>query len=134
MIYNIELLNEKDVREYSDLLYQMNNYRKEIFANNITLDRNIFIIKDKNNKIISSAKLLIEPKLYEGVGHIEDVVTDKNHRGKGYGKMLIQYLIRKAFDEENCYKVVLSCDDKINDFYIRCGMRRTGSSFSVYKK
>ena len=62
--------------------------------------------------------------MYQPVGHIEDVITDK-----GYGKSLIKYLIDIATKDMDCYKVILSLDN----FYVNCGMTKTGSSFTVYK-
>ena len=33
----------------------------------------------------------------------------------------------------NCYKVILSCEEKLDEFYTRCGLTKTGSAFSIYK-
>ena len=86
-----------------------------------------------NNKIVCTAKLFIEEKLYQPVGHIEDVVTDNEYRNKGYGKSLIKYLIDIATKDMNCYKVILSCKESLDNFYLNCGMTKTGSAFTVYK-
>ena len=48
-------------------------------------------VLEENNKIISCGTLLIEPKFIHNcsnVGHIEDIVVDKNSRGKGLGKKI----------------------------------------------
>ena len=66
--------------------------------------------------------------MYQPVGHIEDVITDK-----GYGKSLIKYLIDIAIKDMCCYKVILSCKESLDNFYLNCGMSKTGSSFTVYK-
>lgn len=81
-----------------------------------------------NTKIVSTAKL------YQPVGHIEDVVTDNQYGNKGYGKSLIKYLINIATNDMNCYKVILSCKEELNDFYEKCGMTKSGSAFTIYKK
>ena len=94
--------------------------------------KSIYVMK-LNNKLVSTAKLFIEEKIYQPVAHIEDVVTDNNYRNKGYGKSLIKYLIDIALKDMNCYKVILSCEEKLDDFYYKCGMIKTGSSFSIYK-
>ncbi len=99
---------------------------------------------DIDGKIVGSARLLVEFNLSHGgrmKGHIENVVTDNNFRGKGIGKKMIEYLIEKG-REKDCYKVILECKpdeelekiiidrktDKSSNvvFYEKCGMRKTG--------
>ena len=127
------LNTEKNLNEYSNLLYQMNGYTDEKpYELSILAQESIYIMK-LNNKIISTAKLLIEDKLYQPVGHIEDVVTNNDHRNNGYGKHLIKYLINIALTKNNCYKVILNCGENLDEFYTKCGMIKTGSSFSIYK-
>lgn len=123
----ITKLDKCDIDEYRQLLYQMNNYTKDSY--NINNIESIYVLKICN-KIISSAKLFIENKIYDPVGHIEDVVTLKEYRGKGFGKQLIKYLIN---NENKCYKIVLNCKTELDDFYIKCGMIKTGSSFESKK-
>ena len=95
------------------------NFKENII--NLSSNINIFIIID-NHKIIGTGTLIIEQKVIHNfgkVGHIEDVVIDKNVQGKGLGKKLINFLIDQS-KINNCYKVVLSCsDDKVN-FYKKC--------------
>ena len=62
------------------------------------------------------------------------MVTDNQYRNKGYGKSLIKYLINIATNDMNSYKVILSCKEELNNFYEKCGMMRTGLSFTIYKK
>lgn len=51
----------------------------------------VIVIEDLlKNQIAAAGTLLIELKFLRGgglVGHIEDIVTDKNYRGKNLGKM-----------------------------------------------
>ena len=107
----------------------MNNYNQE--NENLEID-NIFVL-EHNNKIISTGKLLIENKLYQPIGHIEDIVTDIEYRRNGYSKFLLEYLKDVAFKEYNCYKIVLNCKDELENFYKSCGLEKTGISFSLYK-
>ena len=132
MEYDISLLKENELQEYQDLLFQLNNYKEEFMLNDPCLERNIYVLKI-DGKIVSSAKLLIEKKLYQSVGHIEDVVTHSMYRNKGLGKYLIKHLIDIGINKEGCYKVILSCKDELCDFYTKCGLERTGLAFSVYK-
>ena len=51
------------------------------------------------------------------VGHIEDIVVVKGYRGKNLGLKLIEALISLAKSNNNCYKVILDCDEKNVPFY-----------------
>ena len=82
----------------------------------------VFVIRH-DNQIIGTSSVFIEPKFIRKlshVGHIEDVVVEKNYRGKGLGKMLLNHCLRYAKDQ-NCYKVILNCENKNIKFYEKCG-------------
>ena len=125
-------LKSDEIDTYIDLIYQMNSFKgnKNICFNDV-LD-SIYVLKI-DNKIVSTARLLIEKKLYEPIGHIEDVVTDESYRGYGYGKILINYLKYITFNQFKCYKLVLNCKENLEKFYTSCGMEKSGYSFSLYK-
>ena len=56
----------------------------------------IIVVAELDGKIVGTTTLLIEPKfIHEGglVGHIEDVVVDKNFQGQKIGEKIIRYLI-----------------------------------------
>jgi dTDP-4-amino-4,6-dideoxygalactose transaminase/predicted GNAT family N-acyltransferase len=125
----ITKLDIKDIEEYREILYQMNEYKKDTYNMNID---SIHVLKI-GDKILSTAKLFIENKIYESVGHIEDVVTRKEYRGKGYGKQIIKYLLNIGLNKNKCYKIVLNCKTDLDDFYTKCGMVKTGSSFEYTK-
>jgi GNAT superfamily N-acetyltransferase len=66
------------------------------------------LAKDNGN-IIESCFICIIPNLSrngKSIGFIEHVVTDKNYRRKGIGKILMEMAI-KYTKENNCYKVIL---------------------------
>ena len=130
--FNISILDEVDLERYQNILFQLNSYKKNILNMNILASRNIYVLK-VNNIVVSTAKLFVEDKIYESVGHIEDVVTDTEYRGHGYGKKLIKYLLHISLHKYNCYKTVFNCSQNLDEFYEKCGMTKTGSSFSVYK-
>jgi dTDP-4-amino-4,6-dideoxygalactose transaminase len=119
------------IEQYKDILYEMNGFKKEKYNTNFDLN-SVYLLKIKNN-ILATARLNIENKLYEPVGHIEDVVTKNEYRGNGYGKKLIKYLINEGLNKHNCYKVILNCKTEIDNFYEKSGLIKTGSSFSIYK-
>ena len=79
-----------------------------------------------DGEIVGTASVLIEHKLlHRGsrVGHIEDVVVDKNTRQKGLGKGLIEACVNFC-RKKGCYKIVLDCSDKNVPFYQSCDFYR----------
>ena len=50
-------------------------------------------------------------------------VTRKGYEGKGIGKKIIKELIKIA-KENDCYKVILDCDEKVIKFYEKTGFRK----------
>lgn len=81
-------------------------------------------------KIVGSTTLLIETKfIHNGgkVGHIEDVVVDKEYQRKGIGEKIIMYLLRYAKDQ-GCYKTILDCTDEVKPFYEKLGFKHNANA------
>ena len=81
-------------------------------------------------KIVGSTTLLIETKfIHNGgkVGHIEDVVVDKEYQRKGIGEKMITYLLRYAKDQ-GCYKTILDCVDDVKPFYEKLGFKHNANA------
>jgi phosphoacetylglucosamine mutase len=128
---------------YLDLLSQLTiinpkNINREDFNNFIdNLNQNHFIkvIKYKyTNQIVGSITVLKETKLihdFGKVGHIEDVVVDKALRGYGLGKKLVDIAVKECQD---CYKIILDCNDENVEFYKKCGFEWKGNQLALYKK
>ena len=95
--------------------------------NSIVQDKNHHIIVNEvNGKIVSSCVCVIIPNLTRDVrpyAFIENVVTHKDYRGKGYATQCLNYAKEIAI-KENCYKMMLltgSKDDKTLSFYNNAG-------------
>ena len=91
-------------------------------------------LMSNDSTIVGIGTLLIERKVIHGfksVGHIEDIVVDINHRGKKYGKYLINYLLDIA-RSDNCYKVILNCSSENQGFYESCGFSGKGVCMGYY--
>tara|TARA_B110000305_G_C19195394_1_gene518583 strand:- start:331 stop:780 length:450 start_codon:yes stop_codon:yes gene_type:complete len=102
-------------------------------VNNLSSNHHIYILCE-NESLLGMATLLIEQKLIhnaKSVGHIEDVVIDENHIGKGYGKILIEHLCDIS-KENNCYKVILDCNDTVKKFYENCGFTKKTNGMALY--
>ena len=102
------------------------------FISNLGDNHYIYFIKFENN-IAGMGTLLIENKIIHNfgkVGHIEDIVIDYKFRGLGLGNKLINYLINLA-NKNNCYKVILNCNSKVESFYKKCGFTLEGSQMVI---
>lgn len=78
------------------------------------------------HRVAGTASYYIEPKFIHNGGsvcHIEDVVVLSEARGMGYGKELIDFIIKIANDA-GCYKVILNCDESKVGFYEKCGFHK----------
>ena len=128
-IRQIESDDEK--AQYVNLLKEMNGFSALKFNFTEKQLSEIYVLM-AGNVIVASAKLHIEDKLYDSVGHIEDVVVKESFRGKGYGKEIVSYLTDLSH-KNGCYKVVLSCKEDLADFYKKCGLKQSGYSFSSYR-
>ena len=99
------------------------------------LGQNHFIfVLTLNDKPIGMITLFIEQKIiHRGgkVGHIEDVVVDKEHRGKGYSKQLIEHAITIA-KHYQCYKCILNCTDQVKPVYEKNKFIHKTNGMSLY--
>ena len=98
------------------------NILKKILEN----ENHIIHVAELNGKIVGSTTLLIEQKfIHEGglVGHIEDVVVNKEFEGHGIGMKLVLSLLGVA-KEKKCYKTILNCEDKLLPFYEKIGFKQ----------
>jgi glucosamine-phosphate N-acetyltransferase len=94
---------------------------------------NIYVI-EINNKIVGYGCLYIDYKFYRNcanVGHIEDIIVDKEYRSNGYSKLIINKLIEIS-KENNCYKTILLCDRQYIDFYKNFGFDIIGYNMVLY--
>jgi dTDP-4-amino-4,6-dideoxygalactose transaminase len=125
---NIVQLQEHERDQYMELLLHFNGHSGN--QRDFPVD-GIYVLKI-GSKMISSAKLVIEEKAYEPLGHLEDIVTDPSYRGRGYGKKLVKYMCRLGI-ERGCYKVILSAKNSLKPFYEECGMTEVGTAFEMRK-
>ena len=75
------------------------------------------IVNEADGRIVSSCVCVIIPNLTRNVrpyAFVENVVTRKDCRGKGYASECLQYAKRIA-ERENCYKIAISFHHSIPD-------------------
>ena len=76
--------------------------------------------------VVASAACAVELKFIHSngmVGHIEDVVTDGEHRRKGLAKSILQEL-QAAASAFGCYKVILDCAEHNVPVYEKAGFKQ----------
>ena len=102
---------------------------EEIFEKiNSTSDYTI-AVAELEGKVVGATTLLIEQKfIHNGglVGHIEDVVVDKNHQGQKIGEKIMKFLLDIA-NERGCYKTILDCTDDVKIFYEKLGFKQVAN-------
>jgi glucosamine-phosphate N-acetyltransferase len=108
----------------------MNNDKVvEIFKKIKSNPEHHIIVAEINGTIIGTTTLLIEPKfIHQGglVGHIEDVVVNKNFQGKKIGEKIIKYVLEFS-KNYGCYKTILDCSDKVKPFYEKLGFKHNSN-------
>jgi glucosamine-phosphate N-acetyltransferase len=90
----------------------------------------VLLVEDQ---VAATATLLIEQKfIHRGgvVGHIEDVATRPEYRGRGLARRLIDHLVEVA-RAARCYKVILDCSADVEPFYERLGFRPAGTCMRI---
>lgn len=89
-----------------------------------------------NNEVVGTFTLLIMDNLAHmgaSSGIVEDVVVEEGLRGKGIGKVMMQFAMDLC-REKGCYKVMLSSNmrrEAAHRFYQDLGFRKHGYSFVI---
>lgn len=140
---NIRKVNEDDFyKGHLELYKQLSRIEPE----NISFDQYkdyISSLSDDKHQIyilehfgiIGTVTLFIEKKLIHNlrsVAHIEDVVIDDRFRNKGYGVLLITYIVELVKTSFDCYKIILDCDESNEKFYVKCGFKKKGIEMALY--
>lgn len=139
MSINVRVVKPDDLSSLLVLLYQLSGKKAEdsdlsgsaasALLSKILSDENYHLaVYERDGALLGTATLLVQLNLSHGgrpYGHIENVVTDKDHRGEGIGRELIDYLLNEA-KKRNCYKVILDCSKENTPFYEKCGFSSRG--------
>jgi len=128
------MLRQLKLTDYNDFFNLISEFRNTNFS---LSDYTSFLNEKKNLEIwvyeydgliCGTATLFIEQKFIHNmgkVGHIEDVIISDKYRGYGFGKNLIKFLIERGKNLE-CYKLVLTCNNNVKNFYTKCGFNDSG--------
>ena len=140
---NLDLLNfrrlEKEDydKKYLELLKQLTavgDISKEKYETALDkIGAEVWVVEFEG-KIIASVSLLLEQKIIHEcgiVGHLEDVVVDRDYRKYGLGKFIIERIIKIA-KERGCYKLIGDCKSELLGFYEKNGFESKCVQISIY--
>jgi glucosamine-phosphate N-acetyltransferase len=125
-----------DYLAYTSLISQLSSqykqYDHQVYINMINEldDYSLVYMVEIDNVIVGTIKIIIEKKFYNEncyAGHIEDVVIDREYRGKGYGKIAVNFA-EQLCKQKGCYKILLYCSDHNVKFYEKCGLLIDGAN------
>ncbi|KAM0800117.1 glucosamine 6-phosphate N-acetyltransferase-like protein [Usnea florida] len=94
----------------------------------------ILVVCDGEGKVVGTGCVMAERKFIHNlglVGHIEDIVVNKDQQGKKLGLRIIEALDYIA-EKVGCYKTILDCSETNEGFYVKCGYKRVGLEMAHY--
>lgn len=109
------------------------NKAERIFEKINSNPNHIIAVAEIDGKIVGSTTLLIESKfIHNGgtVGHIEDVVVNKNYQGQKIGEKIMKFLIEIS-KKRGCYKTILDCTDDVKPFYEKLGFKKVANEMRL---
>uniref|UniRef100_A0A6C0E674 N-acetyltransferase domain-containing protein n=1 Tax=viral metagenome TaxID=1070528 RepID=A0A6C0E674_9ZZZZ len=124
---NIRKLSNDDYEKYIFLIGTKISYDDYIIFLQSLSDFHIIIVIELEGNLIATGTLIIEKKLTNNIcylGHIENIFVDDKHRNKGYGSIIINYLVKYATDK-GCYRIDLICTPDITSYYKQFGFEET---------
>ena len=138
MEYTIRALTNTD---YTNYLQLINQFRSTTFTeeeyknilNQIHENSTIWVIEYKQ-ELIGTATLIYEYKFIRNIvklAHVEDVCIDHRYRHNGFGTLLLKFLVNEATNQ-NCYKIILDCDETLEHFYNKSGFKKNGIQMANY--
>ncbi len=133
---NIRKIQVDDYDKYMVMIneFRETHFTKEQFIRTLQyIDpfSEIWVI-ESDNDIIATGTIIYEYKLIYNngiLGHIEDICVKEKYRNLGFGKIIVQHLMKLA-KEKGCYKVTLVCNENNTFFYEKCGMEKRGLQMS----
>jgi len=144
--FNIRMVSKNDLPALQELY--LNLHDDEIMPitsetmqlwENILNDPNYHIlIGESLDKIVSSVTLVVIKNLTRKMrphALIENMVTDPEHRNKGYARLLLNKAVEIA-KENNCYRIMFISGSKNEStlrFYLNSGFANTEKSAFVMK-
>lgn len=133
--FKVRRLERTDLYQFLDLLSELNNVKCskekfEVVFSSLPFSNTTVLVLTRDEEIVSTLRIILEKKFFDDLAHIEDVVTKKKYRRKGYGTVLVAFA--KSFALANgVYKIVLSTKESNERFYSGCGFEKVGLEMVV---
>ncbi|CAD5214462.1 unnamed protein product [Bursaphelenchus okinawaensis] len=110
----VKLLNEEWPKSGAFRLNSLNKYCKSCPP------MSLLLLNEETRELIGHARFLNVCNYGGGrAAYLESLIIAKQHRGKGYGKILVHKCVQKATDDG--YNVVILCTEDQMLFYEKCG-------------
>ena len=115
---------------------EMTAHLRETWEAILADENHHIIVKEAEGKIVSSCVCVVIPNLTRGIrpyAFVENVVTHKDFRGRGYATECLQFA-KKLAGEANCYKMMLLTGSKeasTLEFYRHAGYNSTDKTAFV---
>ncbi|RKP17947.1 acyl-CoA N-acyltransferase [Rozella allomycis CSF55] len=122
----LTVVGNVDKDTFMDQFYYMKNRNNEYFT--------IVIEDTQRRRVVAAGTVLVERKFVHmigKVGHIEDIVVNKEYRGQNFGKWIIEQL-KHIGKQVGCYKIILDCSEKNVPFYEKCGFTKKEVEMAWY--
>ena len=90
-------------------------------------------VAEHEGRVVASGTLVVEPEFFRRApcaGHVEDVVVDARHRGRGVCRRVVDDLLQLA-RASGCYRATLNCSETNVDLYRTLGFDRAGCCMRV---
>lgn len=110
----------------TDLPYPETNEVEKVWSEILTDEKIHYFVIEDNGTLVCCCHLVVVPNLTRGASSyaiIENVVTRREYRRKGYGQRLLSNVLNWAW-KQRCYKVMLMTgrkDTEVTDFYRSAG-------------
>lgn len=156
---NIRRAEFKDIKQLIKMLSQVlelhAKIRPDVFASGTTKysendlqkmiedkDNYIYVATDDNDMAIAYAFCEIKSPKFSSTNvphkyfYIDDFCVDENHQRNHIGKILFEYVIKKA-KELGCYEIILTCWEGNNvarKFYGKMGMKVRSATMELLVK
>jgi GNAT superfamily N-acetyltransferase len=109
---------------------------RQVFARfSLYPDYHLFVAVLDEEVVGTFALLIMDNLAHQGTpsGVVEDVVVSATHRGRGIGRLMMDFA-RARCAERGCYKMALSSNlkrERAHQFYDNLGFERHGYSFRI---
>ncbi len=131
------ILNLYSQFKFSEILPDL-DYLKKLWDKILKTPSLHYFVLEYMNNIVSTCNMTIILNLTHGASPyalIENVITDKKYRNKGFAKDVLNFALEYA-KIQKCYKVMLltgSKDEYVLNFYEKVGFKRNiKTGFIVY--